>query len=69
MQNKPQSDSSLSGIRWNSVLAVTIVLLVLIGVILFIVITARTAQGQTYIGAQALARLIGSCGQGIPLRA
>ena len=51
MQSKPQSDSSLFGIRWNSVLAITIVLLVLIVVILFIVFTAHPAQGQSIRGA------------------
>jgi len=60
MRNKPQSDGSLLGIRWNSLLALTIVLLVLVFVILFIVFTAHPAQGQAYTpaGIAALDKLV-----------
>ena len=48
MDSKPQSQDSIFGISWNSILALLIVLLVLIVVILFIVFTDQPAQGQTF---------------------
>ena len=48
MHSETESHNSIFGITWNSVLALMIALLVLIGVALFLVFTAQPAQGQTY---------------------
>jgi len=60
MHGKPPSDRSIFGMRWNSLLGLMIVLVVLLAVILFIVLTAHPAQGQTYIkaGVTAFHRLV-----------